>query len=142
MKYLITEKQLRMIKKYMKNFINENQIKGYDALEQFPFSDLPETYEEYKDNGFNGRVKEWGKVEVPIGGGTSLSINTKEQLRQFIDEFKKQYGDEPKFEILVSEKQIKIVNNTFNKNRESEQTYISSDEREWQDRRNRGDFNR
>jgi hypothetical protein len=149
MKYLITEKQLRMIKKYMKNFINENQTKGYEALEQFPFSKLADTYEEYKENGFNSRVEGWGRVTIPNGFNSSRTINTKDDLREFIDSFKEQYREEPMFELNPNEvwhSKIKIVdkdgNDIFKKDKESEQDSISKDFRYWQDKRNRGDFGR
>jgi hypothetical protein len=140
MKYLITEKQLRMIKKYMKNFINENQTKDYYALKQFPFSKLVDTYEEYRKNGFNGRVEGWGSVQIPTDVGVSRTINTKDDLREFIDSFEEQHGQEPMFEINDFEKKIKIVDKDGNDIFKNKQDSIGQGFRDWQDRRNRGEF--
>jgi len=137
MKYLITETQLKTLRKYMKTFINENVIRGFDALQQFPFSELPETYEEYLNSGIN--IEGWGsRVSIPIGAGTSVSIKSKEELEDFINKFERKYGEEPIFKILDSEKRIQISNL---ENTDSQQNFIASDERKWQDRRNRGGFN-
>lgn len=145
MKYLITEKQLKTLRKYMKTFINENQTKGYDALEQFPFSELADTYEEYAKNGFNDTIQGWGSVQIPSGGDSLRTVNTKNDLNKFINQFKKQYGEEPIFELNPNEawhSKIKIINDRFKKDKESEQDSIAKDFRYWQDKRNRGDFGR
>lgn len=117
MKYLITEKQLKTLRKYMKTFINENVVRGDEALEQFPFSELPETYEDYANNGFRFNIQGWGnRVDVPSGGDSSRSIKSKEELSKFIDSFKSEYGEEPMFEINPNGdwyNKIQITNPSF-----------------------------
>jgi hypothetical protein len=109
MKYLITEKQLKTLRKYMKNFINENQTKGYDALKEFPFSELPE-------DGYIERVQGWGSVQVPSGGDSLRTMKSKRDLIEFINSFKSAYGEYPMFEINPNEvwhSKIKIINDSF-----------------------------
>jgi hypothetical protein len=116
MKYIITEKQLKTLRKYMKSFINENVVRGDEALDQFPFSELPETYEEYKDNRFKLNIKGWDRIDIPSGGDSLRGIKTKEDLFQFISQFKKQYGEEPMFEINPNadwHSKIQITNPSF-----------------------------
>lgn len=122
MKYIITEKQLKTLRKYMKTFINEDVVRGSEALQTFPFSELPETYEEYKDNGFKLNIQNWGnRVDVPSGGDSLRSIKTKEDLFQFISQFKKQYGEDPMFEINPNadwHSRIQITNPSFQEDSE------------------------
>jgi hypothetical protein len=109
MKYLITEKQLKTLRKYMKNFINENQTKGYDALKEFPFSELPE-------DGYIERVQGWGSVQVPSGDDSLRTMKSKRDLIEFINSFKSAYDEDPMFEINPNEvwhSKIKIINDSF-----------------------------
>ncbi len=117
MKYIITEKQLKTLRKYMKSFINENVVRGDEALDQFPFSELPETYEDYANNGFRFNIEGWGsRIDIPSGGDSLRSIKSKEELSKFIDSFKSEYGEEPIFEINPNEiwsRMIQITNPSF-----------------------------
>lgn len=109
MKYLITEKQLKTLRKYMKTFINEDVVRGSEALQTFPFSELPE-------DGYTERVEGWGSVQVPSGGDSLRTMKSKRDLIQFISQFKKQYGEDPMFEINPNEvwhSKIKITNPSF-----------------------------
>jgi hypothetical protein len=123
MKYIITEKQLRILRKYMKSFVNEDVVRGTDALKTFPFSELPETYEEYKNNRFKLNIQNWGdRVDVPSGGDSLRSIKTKRDLIEFINSFEEEYGEDPMFEINPNadwHSKIQIVNDRFKGDSES-----------------------
>jgi len=140
MKYLITEKQLKTLRKYMKTFINEDAIKGYNALETFPFSKLPETYQDYVNNNSMFNIQGWGiSINIPSDHDTLISINSKKQLKEFIDEFKKEYNEEPIFEINLPTQnepesgKIEITNPKFIKARKlSSQGRSRQIERDWE----------
>jgi hypothetical protein len=115
MKFIITEKQLKTLRKYMKTFINEDVVRGTDALKTFPFSELPE-------NGYTERVQGWGSVQVPSGGDSLRTMKSKRDLIEFINSYEEQYGEEPMFEINPNEvwhSKIQIVNDRFKGDSES-----------------------
>lgn len=139
MKYLITEKQLKTLRKYVKSFINENVVRGDEALEQFPFSELPETYRDYANNGFRFNIQGWGSnIDIPSGGDMLKKINSKEELVEFINDFESKYGEEPMFEINPNadwHSKIKITNPIFQKDTER---YIRNKTSELERDRQRG----
>jgi hypothetical protein len=129
MKYIITENQLKTLRKYMKTFINEDVEDNEDVVElppQYnvkPFSELPE-------KGSIDRVQGWGIVQVPIGGDSLRTMKSKRDLIEFINSFKKQYNEEPKFKINKNEvwsKKITITNPKFQKDKEADIRYKASE---------------
>ena len=83
MKYLITEKQLKKIRNYMKNFINENDMDSYIQGDNDPNAPWNKDYDSTEDDNmsvvivtFNG--KKIAKIEIDLEN-SDFYINTNNQ---------------------------------------------------------------
>jgi hypothetical protein len=103
MKYLITEKQLKTLRKYMKTFINED---SYNQDE--PSLDQDETFEEKKDFSITNGGKIIADVEFVKFGGFevyfSRDFNADEDIKDGIEDKLLEIYDENKLVNLYNKK--------------------------------------
>jgi len=97
--------------------MNSLGIIGNKIFNEFPFTELPETRKEV-DWGNRG-VEGWGNINVPSisDGDASMTIFSKKDLKDYIENFKNKFLEEPIF-LLDNDAdwfdKVKITNNDFN----------------------------
>ena len=97
--------------------MNSLEIIGNEIFNKFPFTDLPETRKEV--DWSNRDVKGWGNINVPSisDGDASMTIFSKKDLEDYIENFKNKISEEPIF-LLDNDAdwfdKVKITNNDFN----------------------------
>jgi hypothetical protein len=99
--------------------LNKPRPKGMEILGQFPFNQLPLTR---KDVDWNNRgVEGWGMVYLPslAGGDVVDTMFDQDQVKEFVEDFKNEYNEEPIFSIDSTSNKIRIINPKFTEWREN-----------------------
>jgi hypothetical protein len=99
--------------------LNKFRPKGMEILSSFPFNKLPLTR---KDVDWNNRdVDNWGRVYLPslTDGDATETIFDQDQVKVFVNKFKKEYNEEPIFSIDSAQSKIRITNPKFTEWKES-----------------------
>ena len=113
----------KLIREQIESILNEENplsgpaIKGFEILNHFPFSKLPEARANV--NWSNRGVSGWGEVHVPAFDGNGMStFFAKDDVMEYMEGFKNKFGEEPLFIINPTAEwygKIRVINEPYQK---------------------------